>query len=143
MENKKDDNKVKLKLDDYLKLYEFRKNFESDAAKVCKTQYNFHTPTPYNNGTFYNTTADVYVTENEAVTAVLEENKKLADRAEILNAQFTSLRDALTTANEEKRRLQIETIAKSGSQPSNKELTVQDIKNMSLWGMLRWRWKNS
>jgi FtsZ-binding cell division protein ZapB len=127
--NQYEQNSVQLKLQDYLELYEFRKNLE-EKGLVCR-KYNYYGAN--NQVTF------IFIKEDEAVKEILDSNKELAEKNDKLVQEHQELNYKHSSLVEENKKL------KSGLSLKEKELaikvTLDDVKTFSIFEF--WRWKRS
>jgi hypothetical protein len=140
MEENNKKNAVKLSLEDYLRLYEFRKNFENENALVCKTQYSYNAPLSNYPAMSANYYIDKYISESDAIKEILKENGELAERAKTLQEQLNHYQNSSRNLYQEIADLKRELHDKGIALPVE-TVKVEDIKKMSIWEFLKWRKK--
>lgn len=104
-------NTVLLGLPEYNELREFKEQLEKNNS--CRALD--YTNTVYNNNGYY--PAVTFVTTDEAVKEIAAKNEGLIKHVEALNAEILKLKYP----------------------PKDKELTVNDVKKMSVWEFRRWK----
>lgn len=106
-------NQVTLDLEEYLKLYNFKKEIEGGSTLVISEQIH------YRNGYAY-TNPPKYITTDLAVEEIAKVNVKLAEDLENVTKD---LRQKTLDLNDVK------------------EKTKKEIKNKSLWQLILWKYK--
>jgi hypothetical protein len=113
-------NRVDLALNDYIELYEFRKNLEADKVAIINW-------TGYPN----NNLQSRYVSLTDAFKEIEDINKKLVE----INEKLTNDKNKLM--------LDLSQALKKIPVEDKPSMNLDDVKKMSIWQFLKWRKKKS